>query len=149
MAYVRHRTTKTGAVSTVLVESYRDENGKPRQRILANLHGEPDVLSAHAKLLALWGCLHDQYKELCAEYDKEGKESVFREIKKIERKLDINYKEGEVIEKHCTATPEQIDAAIKAFQSKLRDAAMTCLGVEIVLGKDRKKAKAQLRRITT
>jgi hypothetical protein len=50
MAYVRQRTTKTGAVSTALVESYRDAQGRPRQRLLANLHGEPDTLRALARL---------------------------------------------------------------------------------------------------
>ena len=50
MAYVRKRTTKAGMVSTALVEAYRDEQGRPRQRILANLHGEPDTLRAWARL---------------------------------------------------------------------------------------------------
>ena len=47
MAFVRTRGTTTG-----LIEAYRDENGRPRQRLLANLHGEPDTLSALAKLAA-------------------------------------------------------------------------------------------------
>jgi hypothetical protein len=50
MPYVRTRTTKAGATSTTLVEAYRDEKGRPRQRVLANLHGEPDALSALVKL---------------------------------------------------------------------------------------------------
>ena len=50
MAFVRKRTTKAGSVSTTLVEAYRDKNDRPRQRILANLHGEPDTLGALAKL---------------------------------------------------------------------------------------------------
>ena len=37
--------------TTSLVEGYRDQ-GRSRQRILANLHGEPDILLAHAKLAA-------------------------------------------------------------------------------------------------
>src|SRR6516164_4413414 len=53
MAYVRKRTTKAGSVSTMLVEAYRDKNGHPRQRILANMHGEPDTLRALAKLAAM------------------------------------------------------------------------------------------------
>ena len=40
MAYVRRRWTKADNVSTTLVESYRDEAGRPRQHILANLYQE-------------------------------------------------------------------------------------------------------------
>jgi hypothetical protein len=35
MAYVRKQA---GSLSTTLVEAYRDKSGRPRQRILANLH---------------------------------------------------------------------------------------------------------------
>jgi hypothetical protein len=50
MPFVRTRTTQAGSLSTSLAETYRDGNGKRRYRILANLHGEPDTLSALAKL---------------------------------------------------------------------------------------------------
>jgi hypothetical protein len=63
MAYVRTRTTKTGQVSTTLVESYRDESGRPRQRILTNLHGEPDLLRALAKLTAMHDTLLEELQE--------------------------------------------------------------------------------------
>src|SRR5262249_10915318 len=46
MAFVRKRITKAGSVSTTLVEAYRDDQGRPRQRVLANLHGESDTLCA-------------------------------------------------------------------------------------------------------
>jgi hypothetical protein len=52
MPHVRQRITKAGSASTALVESYRDGEGRPRQRLLANLHGEPDTLRALAKLAA-------------------------------------------------------------------------------------------------
>jgi hypothetical protein len=42
--------SKAGSVSTALIEAYRDKNGRPRQRVLANLHGEPTTLRALAKL---------------------------------------------------------------------------------------------------
>jgi hypothetical protein len=35
MAYIKTRTTKAGSISTALVEAYRDEKGRPRQRLLA------------------------------------------------------------------------------------------------------------------
>ena len=47
MAFVRTRGT-----TTALFEAYRDEEGRPRQRLLANLHGESDTLNALAKLAA-------------------------------------------------------------------------------------------------
>jgi hypothetical protein len=50
MPFIRKRSTKAGSISSTLVESYRNEAGRPRLRILANLHGEPDTLSALAKL---------------------------------------------------------------------------------------------------
>lgn len=52
MAFVRTRTTASGTVSTTLVESYRTTSGKPRQRVLANLHGAESVLESLAKLAA-------------------------------------------------------------------------------------------------
>jgi hypothetical protein len=67
MAYVRTRTTKAGTLSTALVEAYRDAQGRPRQRLLANLHGEPTPLQALAKLTVQWDVLHGEMEELLAE----------------------------------------------------------------------------------
>src|SRR6266542_87426 len=50
MAYIRRRTSKNGSVSTTLIEAYRDNQGRPRERVLANLHGESTSLDALAKL---------------------------------------------------------------------------------------------------
>jgi hypothetical protein len=63
MAYVRKRTTKAGAPSTTLVEAYRDKSGRPRQRVLADLHGEPNILRALAKLAAKHSVLSEQREE--------------------------------------------------------------------------------------
>ena len=67
MAYVKTRTTSSGAISTALVEAFRDDKGRPRQRVLANLHGELDVLSALAKLAARRDALRKEHEELAAE----------------------------------------------------------------------------------
>src|SRR5580765_7842947 len=72
MAYIRTRTTKAGSISTTLVESYRDATGRPRQRVLANLHGEPDILRALAKLAVLHDLLSKQREEEHAEPSGEG-----------------------------------------------------------------------------
>jgi hypothetical protein len=50
-AFVKRRTTKSGVLSTALVESYMDERGRPRQRILANMHGGEDELRALGRLV--------------------------------------------------------------------------------------------------
>ena len=67
MAFVRKRTTKSGRVITALIESYRDENGRPRQRTLANLYGADDALAALAKLAAQRERLRDEKKKLAPE----------------------------------------------------------------------------------
>ena len=72
MAYVRKRTTKAGSPSTTLVEAYRDRRGRPRQRVLANLHGEPDTLRALAKLACMHEVLSEQRMEEHAEPSKMG-----------------------------------------------------------------------------
>jgi hypothetical protein len=76
MAYVRKRTTRAGSVSTTLVEAYRDESGRPRQRVLANLHGEPDTLRALAKLAVIRDVLLEQREEEHAEPSNTGAQSA-------------------------------------------------------------------------
>lgn len=64
MAYVKTRTVGSRATSTALVESCRDAEGRPRQRVLANLRGEPNVLSALAKLAARRDALRKEQEVL-------------------------------------------------------------------------------------
>src|SRR5512143_773567 len=52
MAFIRKRITKNRIVSTALVEAYRDENGKPRQRLIANLRGAETLAEALGRLAA-------------------------------------------------------------------------------------------------
>ena len=51
MAFIRKQITKTGAVSTALVNSYRD-GGKVRHRLIANLHGAETLAIALGQLAA-------------------------------------------------------------------------------------------------
>ena len=53
MAFVRRRTTANGTLVTTLMESYRDAEGRPRQRTLANLHGAESADQALARLDAV------------------------------------------------------------------------------------------------
>ncbi len=53
MAFVRRRKTSGGTLVTTLMESYRDAQGRPRQRTLANLHGAESADEALARLTAV------------------------------------------------------------------------------------------------
>jgi hypothetical protein len=75
------------------------------------------------------------------------RDQILRRIDAINGQLDMIEREGAVIKKHCTATPEQIQTAIKTFQKKHYDAECLILGMEFPHGQDLKKAKAALRRL--
>jgi hypothetical protein len=162
MAHVRTRATKAGLVSTALVESYRNENGEPRQRLLANLHGEPDTLSALAKLAARREELRKEKDKLGAtEFPtKDGEivpaaqrvfDRLVRRIERIEADLAVLQKDGAVIKKHCAATPEEVQAAIQAYKLKLRNDENLVKGLALsaALGKIRHgTAMAKLKRVS-
>jgi hypothetical protein len=143
MAYVRTRTTPSGSTSTTLVEAYRDEKGRPRQRVIANLHGMPDVLSAIAKLAAQRERLRKEQKPLAREIEqanqfyevvttnamaghkygaKQRKEidhlltarkRLLKRADAIETTLTTIQKAGAVLQKHCTATDAETQEAIR------------------------------------
>ena len=174
MAYTRRRTTKAGAVSTALIKSYRDEKGRPHQRLLANLHGEPDTLRALAKLAAQRETLRkerealatdkmaaDEFYEIVTQQTLHGhqysdserkeidglmkkREHLLRRLAKVEGDLATIQKDGAVIKKHCSATPDEIQAAVKAYKLELSDAEAQMLGLEFVY----KEAKAAFRRMS-
>lgn len=69
MAFVRRRTTANGTLVTTLMESYRDAEGRPRQRTLANLHGAESADQALARL----GAVRARLEKLAAAVEKEAK----------------------------------------------------------------------------
>jgi hypothetical protein len=147
MAFVRTRGT-----TATLIEAYRDENGRPRQRLLANLHGEPDTLSALAKLAARRKALRTELDALRQEEINANqfysmftgkvlaghqysaakrkeidqllrkRERLLARITEIEAALAVIEKDGAVIKKHCDASPAEVQAAVQRFQKKFRDA---------------------------
>jgi hypothetical protein len=177
MAYVKTRSSRSGTVSTALVEAYRDEKGRPRQRILANLYGEPDALSALAKLAARRDALRKEQEALAADaphanqfyevvtlktlqghqYDgterKEidgalkARERLLKRMATIEAHLAAIQKDGVVIKRHCSATPDEVQAAIRAYKEKSKEAEALVLGMECAIGLGIKEAKAKLRRL--
>jgi hypothetical protein len=174
MAFVRKRETKTGAISTALVEAYRDEGGRPRQRVLANLRGADTALEALAKLAAQRHELKKERKRLQPDLKvatqfhngwmiamADGQRFSVQERKDIDRLLKARKKllkrsekvdvllaqiecEGAIIKKHCDASPDEIQAAIKTFQKKLNVAQTLVMGAEVILY----KAKEDLRRLS-
>jgi hypothetical protein len=174
MAFVRTRGT-----TTALIEAYRDENGRPRQRLVANLHGESSVLSALAKLAARRKALRTeldalQQDEISAnkfysvftgkvfaghQYSAAERKEIDRllwrrkrllaRITKIKADLAVIEKDGAVIKKHCDASPAQVQAAVQRFQKKFDDAEALSLGLEYALREQHRKAKAKLRRLST
>jgi chromosome segregation ATPase len=179
MAYVRTRTTRAGTISTALVEAYRDKQGQPRQRVLANLRGEPDLLKALAKLAAQREALRKEGKALVAEaeaanqfyevvtqnalhgfqYSAEQRkeiddlmrqrERLLKRLAKVEASLAAIEKDGIIIKKHCAASPDEIQAAIRAYKTELRDAEALVFGLEFAARNDElKRARAALRRLS-
>jgi len=165
MAYVKRRTTKTGAISTTLVESYRDERGRPRQRILANLHGAEDTLHARAQLAVNRDRLRKERKQLEPDIphvekfyeivtlntlhghrysDEERKEidslmkarkRLLKRLAEIDTQLAEIQKEGAIIKRHCHASADEIRSAASAYAKKLYDEECYKLGLEAALGK--------------
>jgi hypothetical protein len=154
--FVRKRTTRAGSISTALVEAYRDHDGRPRHRILANLHGEPDVLSAIAKLARLRDALWDEQDDMVKEVEEisgvdEKRQRVrhllprFDQIEATVPRID---REVAAIRKYCSATDEEFEVAYKAFAGRLTEAARYALGVRIREGKRIKDADTGVRRLT-
>ncbi len=67
MAFVRRRTTRGGTLVTTLMESFRDVEGRPRQRTLANLRGAESADQALARLTAVGSRLEQLCRAVKAE----------------------------------------------------------------------------------
>ena len=162
MAYIRKRITKAGAVSTTLIEAYRDKQGRPRQRILANLHGQPTIAAALARLWVNAELLEGERNELAEELrdsssavlDGSGRPGALMvqfkpgmRLGAINAALAIIDREIAVLLEHLEASDEEVSAAIRTYRKALSDAACTVLGMEMTIGLKHRKAKAALRHI--
>jgi hypothetical protein len=153
MAFVRERTTKAGSVSTTLVESYRDETGRPRQRILANLHGEPDLARALAKLAVMHRVLLGQWEEERAEPSNTGTGFVLvteralteynHRIEQIDRRLAVIERDMAVINEHCSASDDEFQEAVQRYRREYCEAFERAMGLAVM----RKQLDAVLRRM--
>jgi Ribonuclease G/E len=164
MPFVRTRITKTGETSTSLVESYR-KDGKPRQRLLANLHGTSSTAEALGRLAAQRDRLRKELAEL--ELDDADKfyehvtistlhgrawtpeqrkeiDRLMRKRKRVQKlaaaiaaELAKIQKEGAIIKKHCSNSPEEIQAHATRWLKILHDMEYLELGQKFLLGKAR------------
>ena len=78
------------------------------------------------------------------------RERLLKRQAKVEAALTVIEKAGAVIKKHCAATPDEIQAAIRAHKAALHDAEVLALGAEFAaLGAKSTalEAKAKLRRL--
>lgn len=160
MAFIRRRTTKNGVTSTALVESYR-RAGKPRHRILANLHGAASAAEALGRLAAErdglrkeraklephisnaqdWVDLEEELFDLIlgCEKRKEVDETLrwgkrlLKRIAEIDLRLARIQKEGVIIKKHCSAGPEEIRAHASRWAKHLYDMECFKLGQKFML----------------
>ena len=156
MPYVRSRTTKAGTLSTALVEAYRD-NGRPRQRLLANLHGEPTALKALAKLIVMMDTLCVERDELAPQVEdilsRKDNERTPDERRAMKRYVQIAdtlvaiQKDADVIDRHCTATPDELEAAAQAHAKEAGNTVNEVLGRSFMHHQELKRAKAKLRRL--
>jgi hypothetical protein len=167
MAFVRKR-----ANSTALVEAYRDEAGRPRQRILASLHGEPDTLAALAKLAALRADLRKERAALAEDQEHANKfykivtqdalhgrqydaaerkeidrlswkrERLLKHVARLDAKLAVIERDGAVIRKHCSASPHEVQAAIRKYKKRADEAEALSSGFEFAIKQNIKEAKA-------
>ncbi len=177
MAFVRQRKLKSDGVSTALVEAYRDANGRPRQRLLANLYGAATPLEALAKIAAQRerlrkekGALEsemtgsaDYYKAITGlsthghrfspaerkDIDRflSARGRVIKRLKIVDAALARIQKNGGVIKKHCDASPAEVQAAIRRYKKQLDDAETMILGAAFYLDQV-KQAKRELRRLS-
>jgi len=148
MAYVRKRSTKAGSISTALVEAYRDDQGRPRQRLLANLHGEPDTLRALAKLTTKRDVLLGRREEEHAEPNNRGAgfvlvtERALTEHNRHIAQLAAIERDMAVLIKHCTASDDEFEEAVQRYRKEYCGLFERVLALAIA----GKQAKAALRR---
>jgi hypothetical protein len=76
-----------------------------------------------------------------------ARDRLLKRMAQVEAELAAVQKDGIVIKTHCSATPDEVQAAIHSYKQKLRDAEVLVLGMEYVQREQTKDAKAKLRRL--
>jgi hypothetical protein len=76
------------------------------------------------------------------------RERLLKRMARVDADLAKIQKDGAVIKKYCSATPEEVQDAIQTFKKQYRDVECLVLGMEFVQGEQRRKARAKLRRLS-
>ena len=172
MAFIRRRVTERGTTSTALVEAFRDDMGRPRQRVLANLYGTDSTLAALAKLAAQRERLHKEKGKLDPEveelekiysvvmanvagghrYGPTERRKIIRLMRERKRRmqrievvnadLECIQRDGAVIRKHCDASEDEIQAAIRSYKKELKEAEAGLLMAEVMRGKAKRTIRS-------
>jgi len=162
MAFIRRRITKTGAVSTALIEAFRSRDGKPRHRLVANLRGAESLTVALGRLAAERDKLRKERQQLepdvghaeefyrvmtgatiaghvwSAEERKEidrllkQRKRLLKRVEKIDARLAVIQAEGVAIRKHSTASADEIRVEAARHARHLYDAECHELGMKLM-----------------
>jgi hypothetical protein len=76
-----------------------------------------------------------------------ARKRLLKRMAQVETALTVIQRDGAIIKKHCSATPEEIQTAVRAYKEKLTDAEAMVLELELA-GAQLKEAKAALRRMS-
>ena len=155
MGFVRRRTTKTGTVSTALVEdtlqalgrlaAERDSLRKERAKLEPEL---PHAEKFYQVVMVNMGTGRRYSDDELKEIDRlmKARKRLLKRVAEIDARLSVIAKEGAIIKKHCTATTEEIRAAANAHAEELRNKEAYALGVELALAQAKGKEDAFLKK---
>ena len=174
MAFVRRRTTAAGTLVTTLMESYRDPEGRPRQRTLANLHGAESADQAYARLSAVAQRLEAQLAPVAKEAEglprkldakakhAAGALSATEQIetaalynrsrwllsrrRQLEQALAAVERDREVLQPHCSWDAGQLRRAVEEEGRALEAATRSAVGERLAAQQaQRRKVKSDAR----
>ena len=74
-----------------------------------------------------------------------ARKRLLKRAKQVDAKLARIEREGAIIKKHCSASADETQAAIKAYQKKLEEARALIVGSEFIL----EQAKQQLKQLSS
>jgi hypothetical protein len=77
-----------------------------------------------------------------------ARKRLLKRMAQVDAALAAIQRDGAVIKKHCSATPEEIQAAIQAYRERQRNAQYLVIGLEFAGKEQLKEAKAALRRLS-
>ena len=77
-----------------------------------------------------------------------ARKRLLKRMAQVDAALAVIQRDGAVVKKHCSATPEEIQAAIQTYRERQHDAQCLVMGLEFAGKEQLKEAKATLRRLS-